>query len=481
MYYLLNKDRVVAEFEIKKDPFGDEYKLNILDKERLPIGFRDIQSWIDNRKGSKHNQHLKKIMAMCNCENTEGFIKVTHSASINDTFWIKSDTENISWEDVSLYQNDFNETISKLAFEGIGLYGIEFSSMVPELSTEGSFRKCWRREADGIFLYKRGQDGAFNAGLEPYCEIMSSEIASKFCKESVDYEMVQLYGERATKCRLFTNEAEGYVPIAKFDVQRNIRELLKFFSEVGSEDAFRRMIILDGITFNVDRHAGNYGVLIDNDTLKPIKMAPIFDFNLAMLPYVIPEEFSDIGSKLLEYGPRIGEDFTRTAQLLLTPDIRADLVALKGFEFSFRGDDMFTEARVKKMEEMVNRQIEGILSKNILHTRDVFVPSHVKDEVDYVKESEEYMQQEKIASQIQERVSDVGAVRDVYLEKDENEDIIVHITLKEHPTVEFLFNVAKESLVIEREGINISYSVCENEYPEILTAYQGVARVLDEK
>ena len=76
---------------------------------------------------------------MCNCENTEGFIKVTHSASINDTFWIKSDRENISWNDVSLYRNEFDETISKLAFEGIGLYGVEFSSTVPELSTEGSF------------------------------------------------------------------------------------------------------------------------------------------------------------------------------------------------------------------------------------------------------------------------------------------------------------------------------------------------------
>lgn len=29
MYYMLNKDRVVAEFEIKKDPFGDEYKWKI--------------------------------------------------------------------------------------------------------------------------------------------------------------------------------------------------------------------------------------------------------------------------------------------------------------------------------------------------------------------------------------------------------------------------------------------------------------------
>lgn len=374
MYYLLNKDRVVAEFYIAKDPLGDEYKLNILSNDMMPIGFRDIKSWIDNRKGSKHNAHLKKIMTLCGCETTEGFIKVTHSASINDSFWIKSESENITWKDVSLYQNEYNETISKLAFEGIGLYGIELSSTVPELSTEGSFRKCWRREDDGIYLYKRGQDGAFNAGLEPYCEVMASELASRICPDYVEYNLVRLYGELATKCKLFTNEKEGYVPVAKYNVEKNIRHLLKFFSEIGSEDEFRRMVILDGITFNTDRHPGNYGVLVDNDTLESVKMAPVFDFNLSMLPYVLMNEFHDIGSKLLEYGPRLGEDFTRTAQLVLTSEIRSDLVSLKGFQFSFRGDDKFSEERVKSMEEIINRQIEGILDKNIMHTKDVFIP-----------------------------------------------------------------------------------------------------------
>ena len=186
--------------------------------------------------------------------------------------------------------------------------------------------------------------------------------------------MVRLYGELAAKCKLFTNEKEGYVPVVKYNVEKNIRHLLKFFSEIGSEDEFRRMVILDGITFNTDRHPGNYGVLVDNDTLESVKMAPVFDFNLSMLPYVLMNEFHDIGSKLLEYGPRLGEDFTRNAQLVLTSEIRSDLVSLKGFQFSFRGDDKFSEERVKSMEEIINRQIEGILDKNIMHTKDVFIP-----------------------------------------------------------------------------------------------------------
>ena len=93
-------------------------------------------------------------MADCGCDTAEGFIKFTHAASMNDTFWIKTETEPVTWDQVSLFRNEFNETVSKLAFEGGGLYGIGFSTTSPELTTDGTFRKCWKREEDGIYLYK---------------------------------------------------------------------------------------------------------------------------------------------------------------------------------------------------------------------------------------------------------------------------------------------------------------------------------------
>lgn len=107
-------------------------------------------------------------------------------------------------------------------------------------------------------------------------------------------------------------------------------------------------------------------------------MAPVFDMNMSMLPYMEEAEFAPelLGDKLEQYGPRIGEDFTRMGQQALTPEIRADLINLKGFRFSFRGDERFPEWRVKVMEEIVNRQIEAVLSRDILCTKDVFIPRH---------------------------------------------------------------------------------------------------------
>ena len=383
MYFLMNKNTVIGTFEKEGTGLAEEYVFEPIEKNLLPIGFQDIEKWLSNRHASKHNSHLRELMRDCGCDTAEGFIKVTHAASITDTFWVKSDAENVKWEDVSFYRNPFDITVSRLAFEGLGLYGLEPSSTSPELTTDGSFPKCWKKEDNGIFLYKRGSSGARNAGLEPYGEVMASELAVKLIPDnSVKYDLVHFRGKIASRCKLFTNEDFGYVPSSRFPINSSsVSQLFRFYENVGSEDDFRRMLVLDAITFNIDRHAGNHGMLVNNDTQVPVKMAPVFDLNLAMLPYVEQDEFEHIGDKLLQYGPRIGGDFTRMGQVALTSSIRSDLIALKGFSFSFRGDEKFPEWRVKTLEKIVNHQIDAVLKKDVLYTKDVFIPSPRKKEV----------------------------------------------------------------------------------------------------
>ena len=379
MYLLMNKNKLVASFSINYEDFGETYHFQKEGDSPLPIGFHYIESWLQNRKASKHNEHLRSLMRDCGCDSSEGFIKITHAASITDTYWVKNEKENVRWENISYYNNKFNEVISKLAFEGLGLYGIKLSTTSPELSTDGSFRKCWTRENGEIYLYKRGSTGAFNSGLEPYCEVMGAELACHLTTNSVAYSLEKLHKELASKCKAFTNEQFGYVPIARFQINHaSPNEMMKFYSKLGSEDTFRRMLVLDALTFNVDRHAGNHGVIVDNETQQVLRMAPVFDMNMSMLPYVTSDEFSNIGDKLKQYAPRIGDDFTRIGQQAVTPEIRSTLVGLKGFQFSFRGDEKFSEWRVKTMEELVNRQLEALLSKEILFTKDVFISQQVQ-------------------------------------------------------------------------------------------------------
>ena len=122
MYQLMNKNVIAASFQ-KENNRWHFVKQNA----ELPLGKFEINGWLEDRKAYKHNHHLKQLMIDCGCETTEGFIKVTHAASINDSFWVRKEGEDIGWSDISFYRNDFNEVISRLAFEGLGLYGIQMS------------------------------------------------------------------------------------------------------------------------------------------------------------------------------------------------------------------------------------------------------------------------------------------------------------------------------------------------------------------
>lgn len=379
MYFLMNKNNVIATFENKPATvFSDEVLFYEVERMgELPFGFDDINTWLDSRKSSKHNAHLQKLMRKMGCDDNEGFIRTTHAATINDTFWVKSARENITWEQISLYSNQFTETISRLAFEGVGLYVADFSSTSPELACEGSFRKCFRKEehcgtfGSDIFIYKRGNE--YGPGLEPYCEMLASEISAIISPENyVPYQTVQLHNKLASKCNLFTNEKYGYASFSKLMKAKSLQDVFDYFENIGASQAFREMLVVDSLCFNQDRHAGNYGVLFDNDTLEIIGMAPVFDLNLSMLPYVSMSDFDNIGDKLFEYAPILGDDFTRIGQMAMNDTLRDRVKTICDFSFNFRGDDVFTPERVVAVESVVRKQAAALLSNAVLRTRDVF-------------------------------------------------------------------------------------------------------------
>lgn len=89
MYLLMNKDKEIMQFNTLAGPLGNSYEIISQNEDQLPYGFTNIAEWISTRKGSKHNAHLKQIMKDCGCEDDLGYIRVTHAASLNDTYWIK--------------------------------------------------------------------------------------------------------------------------------------------------------------------------------------------------------------------------------------------------------------------------------------------------------------------------------------------------------------------------------------------------------
>ena len=210
----------------------------------------------------------------------------------------------------------------------------------------------------------------------------SSQIARIICRDAVEYSVEKYHNKIASKCKLFTSEQEGYVPITKFFGKLvSVKEILEKFEHHGCEDDFRRMIVLDALILNTDRHMGNYGFMVDNDTMQIKRMAPMFDHNKALLPYAEQEDFENLDLYLASRPTQIGEDFNEIAHALLTPEIRNDLKNLRGFEFQRNCEFDLPEERLQKLNKLVDQQIDGILE-----CKRLYVPSNEYENARYQPE-----------------------------------------------------------------------------------------------
>lgn len=387
-FYLMNRDEKILSFEARMNEFQ---VVDFTEKERfdapLPIGFFHIHAFLKGRQAPKKRMHIESLLQHYGCNDLLGFIKLTHALSLNDTFWVKSTDSSISWDDVSLYQHPFDEVIAQSAFEG-GFATCADPAASPEFGTDGTFPKCWVREGDTISLYKAG---SVYMELESYSEFYAAQLAKIICPEIVDYDLDIYRDKLISKCSLFTNEDVGYVPYHKINPNVvSVKDIVRDFDEVGSGDLFRRMVVLDALIFNTDRHLGNFGFLVDNKTQKLLRMAPVFDHNQALLPYAKDKNLANLSGYLPSRVPVLGDDFNTFAHAMLTPEIKKDLLKLYGFKFERHEKYNLQEERLQLLERIVNRQIINIL-KNRAVSRDSW---NMEEEFDLSSEFELLRQHE---------------------------------------------------------------------------------------
>lgn len=358
-YLLLNRDTVVAEFEV--DTVFDTITI-VKQFVKLPDWFDNLGNFIRNRRAPKQRENIEELLRLSGCDTVQGFLDVSHALSLVDIFWVKRADSDLCWKKVSLYTHPFNEVIARTAFEG-GLHGRQLSTTSPEYGTDGSFAKCWIREGERIRMLKRGSSGARNAGLEPYSEFYASQLIRAFTDEFVTYDLRKHNGRICSVCDLFTSEDYGYLPYAAVDRgNSSVESVLCKMQEFGLEDEIKRMFVIDAVILNEDRHKNNFGFIVDNRTQEIVKMAPLFDHNIALLPYAEEGEFEYGGDYLRQKGPRIGDEWIRAAAMCLDTKTRKVLVQLSDFRFERHGKYNLPDWRLSALEELIHKSIRKILS-----------------------------------------------------------------------------------------------------------------------
>ena len=360
-FILMNKDNELAKFTVIEE---DGFEAIIIKEELidLPIWLQPLDGFIRGRKAPKSRENIERLLEESGCNTLLGYLNITHALSLIDTFWVKQKDSKLTWRDVSLYDKQFNEVIAKTAFEG-GLHGGQLSTTSPEYGTDGTFAKCWVREYDQIKLLKKGTTGFLNAGLEPYSEYYASQLAKELGLNHIEYTLRNYNGKLCSSCNIFTSEDQGYLPYAAVErINSTLDSVIFMYSKYGYRDFALDMFVFDALIYNCDRHKGNFGFLVDNDTQKIIKPAPLFDHNLSLICYALEDDF-DKEEYIEQLKPRIGSSFIKDAKRCLTSNMRRKLINIKGFKFQKHPKYNLPDWRLEILEKLINNQIDLILQK----------------------------------------------------------------------------------------------------------------------
>ena len=372
-YQLKLYDEVLMEFSMAGKP---KFKIEVLsvNEERrhmLPLDLEPtsegIERWLDHRSIPKHREMVEKILGALNLEVTDikGLIDVCFGLSLNDSYWITQRAFEGSFDEYNLYENEFSDAISLIAYTGGG-YSDKHFKTTPELTTGGMLRKAWRFFGpDKIWLYKGGTFGFANSGNEPYSEYYASQIAKRMEINAVEYELENWMGILASKCELFTNKYLSYIPVGRIVRTGGIDACIEYYKELGDEfyQQLADMLVFDAVILNEDRHYGNFGVLRENITGRIVAPAPVFDNGLSLLCYAMRNDFRDVDEYAKTRSNPYGKEnqFIPLARKVMGRRQREKLRKLINFRFEESDVSNPPSWRVHALEDLVQDRVKLLL------------------------------------------------------------------------------------------------------------------------
>ena len=208
-----------------------------------------------------------------------------HGLTLTDVYWIKLDREQVQFSDISLYRHSLSDAFADVSLNGRQLTAENTELLKPndaagDVGTQGVSPKAWIKENGVFYLLKDGER------RDVVAELLASLIARCFCVDSVFYEPSVFDEKPVSKSRIITSEEKSIASIESFDVYC-INHGIDREAYIQKTDgyAYHMMNIIDYIVGNTDRHWGNWGFLVDNQTNKPIRLHPLMDFNKSFLSY----------------------------------------------------------------------------------------------------------------------------------------------------------------------------------------------------
>lgn len=209
--------------------------------------------------------------------------------SLADQYWLRPAGFDGSWKDINFFRNPFDEAVGRELLGTMERSSVSPDAplLTPSAATNGALRKYWRIDARGVRQLCKAASKP--VGREPINEYVASCVMELLLNpdDYVPYTVETMARESWSVCDCFTDETHEYVPVSQLfygdpplygpEALDRLRAFGAAHAIAGLDEALDKMMTIDALIDNNDRHLGNFGVLRNVETLRFERAAPIFD------------------------------------------------------------------------------------------------------------------------------------------------------------------------------------------------------------
>lgn len=374
IYELRHFDSTLVQFSLENEGLkGTVCSIIWVDetkKELIPFGMsisaEGILSWLRSRTIQKKRANIDMLLASLNLAENDliGILNVCLGLSLNDCYWVVSEGFEGLFADYNLYDNEFKKAISLIAYTGYGSAKVKGFTSSPEFKQMVCFVRAGE-ELTAKFCFTKAEPRALQAReMNPYCEYYAAQIAKAMGLNSIDYKLSSWKKSVCSVCELFTSKELAYIPIWRFGEFNTVVDVAEYLKALGQTfyDDFVDMMVFDALIYNTDRHQGNFGLLVDNKTNKPISLAPIFDNGLGLFPYAVNTDMADLKAYANTRASAFGVSVDDIAKAYITDRQRRQLKPITTFKFKMDRNYNLPAKRVKALEKFVRDRARELMS-----------------------------------------------------------------------------------------------------------------------
>ena len=289
---LMHQKIPVAQIELD-DVSGFIQKIDtVYAPEHLPVGVAirqgrvdraGLNGWWTERSIPASRSGVREALETLKVSNTKMLLVRCLGLSLSDQYWILPDGAHFTWEQINFFDNPFSDDIGDVLFGADKKANpLDFSS--PDSTSDGNLKKRWKI-IDGKRCLVKGGSNPFRQ--QPFNEVIAAGIMERLGIPHVPYTVTWNKDAPYSVCEDFINAETELVPawrIIQTQKKRNevsaYRHFVNCAQALGIPDVapcLDRMLVLDYLIANEDRHMNNFGAIRNAETLEWLGMAPIYD------------------------------------------------------------------------------------------------------------------------------------------------------------------------------------------------------------